>query len=255
MRMLGVDHGSENLMFLPRLDSDPLATIQAFLDRHTPEKPLIILDTLGKIRGTYGGNDAYGHDYTQMSALKHLVDDAPGSSLLVVHHSSKAEKTDFLDSVSGTQGLAGAADSVLVIKRNRGTGDATLHVTSRDAAEGEYAITMTDGVWQLDGDGLRDAAQRAQVRRQTSGLGDEMSALVETVGQHPEGIKASELATELEMNDNTVRSYLRRAVDAGRILNPQRGLYTPATNATSATLPSLDVAHVADVAHPQGPTP
>lgn len=255
MRILGVDHGPENLSFQPRLDTPAVAVIQAFLDRYGPEKPLIIVDTLGKVRGTYAGNDAYGHDYSQMSALKELVDDVPGSSLVVVHHSSKAEKADFLDSVSGTQGLAGAADSVLVIKRDRGTGDATLHVTSRDAAEGEYAVTMTDGQWQLDGDGLRDAAERATQRRQTAGLGDDMSRVIEAVNRHPEGIKASDLATELEMNDNTVRSYLRRAVDAGRILNPQRGLYTPATSATSATLPDLDVAHVADVAPLQEPTP
>lgn len=255
MRALGIDHGPDGLMFLPRLDTPAAAAIQAFLDRHGPDKPLVILDTLGKIRGTYGGNDAYGHDYTQMSALKDLVDAMPGSSLVVVHHTNKGEKTDFLDSVSGTQGLAGAADSILAIKRNRGTGDATLHVTSRDAAEGEYAVTMTDGVWQLDGDGLRDAAQRATQRRQTDGLGDDMTRLVETVGRHPEGIRPGDLAKSLDMHPGTVRSYLRRAADDGRILNPERGLYTPATTATTATIPSLDVAQVAVVTPPHETTP
>ena len=214
------------------------------------------MDTLGKVRGTYAGNDAYGHDYSQMSALKELVDDVPGSSSSSSTTPARPRRPTSSRLVSGTpEGLAGAADSVLVIKRDRGTGDATLHVTSRDAAEGEYAVTMTDGQWQLDGDGLRDAAERATQRRQTAGLGDDMSRVIEAVNRHPEGIKASDLATELEMNDNTVRSYLRRAVDAGRILNPQRGLYTPATSATSATLPDLDVAHVADVAPLQEPTP
>lgn len=237
MRMLGIDHGPDNLLFLPRLDTPAAAAIQAFLDRYGPEKPLIILDTLGKVRGTYGGNDAYGNDYTQMSALKNLVDEVPGSSLVVVHHSSKAEKADFLDSVSGTQGLAGAADSVLVIERSRNTGEATLHVTSRDAAEGEYAVSMTDGIWQLDGDGLRDAAERVTQRRQTAGLGDEMTTLIEAVSRHPEGITPKELAEQTDMDPSKVRLYLRRAVDAGRIENPHRGLYTPVTTDTSVTIP------------------
>lgn len=236
-RKLGIDHGPDGLMFLPRLDTPAVAAIRAYLDRHASDHPLVILDTLGKVRGTYGGNDAYGHDYSQMSALKDLVDAAPGSSLLVVHHTNKGEKTDFLDSVSGTQGLAGAADSILAIKRSRGTGDATLHVTSRDAAEGEYAVTMTDGVWTLDGDGLRDAAQRAQVRRQTSGLGDDMTRVIEAVNRRPEGATPKEVAEQLDMDPARVRLYLRRAVEADRIENPHRGHYTPVTTATSDTSP------------------
>ena len=229
MRMLGVDHGPENLTLQPRLDTPAVAVIQAFLDRHGPEKPLIILDTLGKVRGTYTGNDAYGNDYTQMSALKELVDDVPGSSLVVVHHSSKAEKADFLDSVSGTQGLAGAADSVLVIKRDRGTGDAALHVTSRDADEGEYAVTMTDGQWQLDGDGLRDAARRATQRRQTSGLGDVSQEVLQAVQDAPDGGMTPKTVAALipTLTNDGASTYLSRHAEAGRIRKVGRGKYAP----------------------------
>ena len=51
---------------------------------------------------------------------------------------------DFLDAVSGTQGIVGAADTVLVLKRERHDDRATLQVTSRDAAEGGYSFTLTD---------------------------------------------------------------------------------------------------------------
>lgn len=255
---IGVTTGSPNMMFMTTLVAPVLLTIKAFLERYSTDQPLVILDTLGKVRGTYGGSDAYGNDYSQMSALKDLVDAVPGSSLIVVHHTNKGEKSDFLDSVSGTQGLAGAADSILVIKRDRNNTDATLHVTSRDAVEGQYAVTLADGVWTLDGDGLQVASERAALRVITGGVGDDMAELVETVARFPEGIKPKDLATLLHMDDGTVRRYLRRALEAGRIASPKRGVYTPVTSVTSVTL--LDehrpkVTHETEVTHaPEGTT-
>lgn len=243
---LGVTAGSDRLILLPTLDAPVPLTIGAFLERNADRKPLVILDTLGKVRGTYGGNDAYGHDYSQMSSLKDLVDRVPGSSLIVVHHTNKGEKTDFLDSVSGTQGLAGAADSIIAIKRERGTGEASLHVTSRDAAEGEYAITLTDGTWQLDGDGLHQSSERAALRAVTGGLGDEMTDLVATVSKYPEGIRRQDIEQLFpQINAGTLGKNLRRAVEAGRLANPSRGLYTPAITATSATNYTPDTRDVA----------
>lgn len=255
LRTIGVTTGPDNLLLMP--DVDPaigaLPIIQTFLERYGDQKPMVILDTLGKIRGTYGGNDAYGNDYTQMSALKDLVDAVPGSSLIVVHHTNKGEKTDFLDSVSGTQGLAGAADSILVIQRERNSTEAALHVTSRDAAEGKYAMIQDGGTtWRIDGNGLQQASERAALQAVTGGVGDDMAELVATVSKYPEGIKPKDLATLLHMEDSKVRLYLRRAVDAGRIANPQRGRYTPVTTETSVTL--LDD-HRPEVTQVSGVTP
>lgn len=236
LRTLGApENGESGLVFLTTLQVSAPQVIRAFLDRHHGANPLIILDTLGKVRGVYNGNDAYQKDYGQMSMLKDAVDDHPGSSLIVVHHTRKAETADFLDSISGTQGLAGAADSVLVIRRERQTGEAVLHVTSRDAAEGEYAMTFTDGVWSLDGPSLSAASHAVERRRATAGLGDAMTELVNTVANHPDGISRKDLEPLVSMKPAQLGVYLRRAVDAGRLGNPSRGLYTPVTSVTSVT--------------------
>lgn len=235
LRTIGVEQGPAGLTFMTDLPAGAVATIDAFLDRHAHEQPLVILDTLGKVRGVYGGNDAYGKDYSQMTALKDLVDARPGSSLVIVHHTRKGEASDFLDSVSGTQGLAGAADSILVLRRERHADGATLNVTSRDAVEGEYAVTLNDGSWSLDGSSLREAAQAVEQRRATAGLGDEMAELVAVVNRHPEGIRRKDIETLLHLETGTVGKYLRRATDSGRIDNPKRGLYTPVTSVTSVT--------------------
>ncbi|MCR4526501.1 helicase RepA family protein [Kocuria rhizophila] len=235
LRTIGVEHGPAGLTFMTDLPAGPVPTIDAFLDRHAHEQPLVILDTLGKIRGVYGGNDAYGKDYSQMTALKDLVDARPGSSLLLVHHTRKGEASDFLDSVSGTQGLAGAADSILVLRRDRHADGATLHVTSRDAVEGEYAVNLADGSWTLEGASLLEAARAVEQRRATAGVGDPMADLVSKVHQYPEGAKAADLATLLGWEVSKVRTYLGRACEAGRIEKLQRGLYGPVISVASVS--------------------
>lgn len=245
-----MDDGPADLTFMTTVPAGAVATIGAFLERHGERNPLIVLDTLGKVRPVNGGNDQYQRDYQQMSVLKELVDAKPGSSLVIVHHTKKAETTDFLDSVSGTQGLAGAADSILVLRRSRHEQDATLNVTSRDAAEGEYAVRFDSatGTWALDGATLADSAQRVEERRATEGVGDEMAELVRVVNRHPEGIRRKDLESLVHMDSGSLGVYLRRATEAGRIANPKRGTYAPVTTATSVTIPGEWPPNVTDVA-------
>ncbi len=236
LRTIGVTTGPRGLFFMTEVPAGPIITISTFLERNAENKPLVILDTLGKVRGTYGGNDAYGNDYSQMSELKDLVDRHPGTSLIVVHHTNKGEKSDFLDSVSGTQGLAGAADSILLIQRDRQTESSTLHVTSRDAMEGQYALTLSNGTWNLDGSSLRDAAEAVRNRAATEGVGDDMAEAIALVNKYPEGMKPKDVAALLHWEDSKARLYLRRAYESGRIANPKRGIYTPVTTETSVTM-------------------
>lgn len=236
LSMLGVDGGGPDLMFLTALSAAPVATVAAYLERHAQDRPLVILDTLGKVRGRDGGNDQYGRDYSQMSALKALVDAVPGSSLIVVHHTNKGGREDFLEAVSGTQGLAGAADSILVIRRDRNQADGTINVTSRDAREGEYAVTFDGSRWHTVGADLAEAARAAESNRATAGVGDDMADLVAQVGHHPEGIRPKELATVLHWDDSKVRVYLKRAYEGGRIMRVKQGVYAPYPPVTPVTL-------------------
>jgi adenine/guanine phosphoribosyltransferase-like PRPP-binding protein len=57
-----------------------------------------------------------------MARAKALAD-AYSVPFIIVHHTRKLAATDFLDEVSGSQGLAGSADAVLVLKRLRGNAD------------------------------------------------------------------------------------------------------------------------------------
>ena len=84
--------------------------IAEFNGRHALAKPLVILDTLGKVKAPKRRNeDAYQADYALGTRLKNLADMVPGSTLLVVHHTRKAEALDFVDSVSQARRASPAA--------------------------------------------------------------------------------------------------------------------------------------------------
>jgi RecA-family ATPase len=202
-----------------------IATIRDYMAKHDGLDPVVILDTLGKVMPPAGNGSQYGHDYTVLSQLKATADAVPGSSLVIVHHTRKMDGGDFLDAVSGTQGIAGAADTVLVLKRERHDDRATLQVTSRDAAEGEYSLTMTEtGAWELDGSDLAAASQAAQESKATAGLGKNMTDVIEAIGRYPEGIAPRDLKV-LVPQVNNLDECLRRAVEANRIQKLSRGLY------------------------------
>ena len=159
----------------------------------------------------------------------------PGSGLLVVHHTNKGDSGDFVDAVSGTQGIAGSADSVLVLRRQRKSAEATLAVTGRDITEREIALMTTDGRWQLDGFTIDSATERVEERKQRGELGDKSIDVLQAVMSARQPVKAADIATTTGIHAEHVRQYLKRLVDAGRIQRSARGLYTTVTTVTSVT--------------------
>jgi RecA-family ATPase len=219
----------EGLEVVTRASStEALAIVDEFLRRHQHDAPLVIIDTFGKVKPPKASyEDSYQADYRIGGALKARIDDVPGGCLLLVHHTRKAESADFIDSVSGTQGIAGSADFVLVLARKRHCDDAVLSVTGRDIPENEYALTTRDGRWTLDGMDLMDAAAAVAKRRDSEHLGDRSVDALVFVNGRPLGTRPADLATHLGIGSNDAGTYLRRLHEAGRIGKRTRGIYTP----------------------------
>ncbi len=215
---------------------EALVVIAAFIERHATEKPLVILDTLGKVKRHKRPNeDSYLVDYEVGSQLKALADAVPGSTLLVVHHTRKAEAADFVDTVSGTQGIAGSVDFVLVLVRKRHENNATLSVTGRDIVEAEYALHADDGVlWRFDGEDLDSARENVQQRRAEASMGDRSMDVYLTVAAAAGPVTAHDVASQFEGMDNEAAGQcLRRLHASGYIHKISRGvfsLYPPSAN-------------------------
>lgn len=224
--------------------SNVLATIGAFLTEHATAAPVIVLDTLGKVAPpALPGENDYARDYRVGGSLKHLVDGVPGAALIAVHHTRKAASDDFLETVSGTNGLAGSADTVLVLRRDRNSPDGSLAVTSRDADEGEHAVHRVDAKWHLTGGSLAASSLALTTKRAAAGLGQDSARIVAYVNERPHGVRAADVVAAMpDLLPNTVRRTLARAEAAGRVAKHGRGTYIPVPSVASVPLSSLDFA-------------
>jgi hypothetical protein len=146
-----------------------------------------------------------------------------GATVLGVHHTRKAESEDFLESASGTNGLTGAADFVMVLQRRRTENNVLLKITGRDVAEASYDLLFDDGLWSPNGTGLSDAAEQAQGPR----LGPTMHSVVALVNSRTT-TTAADVSDLLGIEAATAGRYLRRLADEyGLITRAGRGCYAP----------------------------
>jgi len=235
-KVLGPEAAPTRLHVVTMLPEMPQAIelLDEWLTEH-PGTRLLIVDVLGKIRPAAGPQaDRYEHDYKVIGALKRLADEH-AVAVLVSTHTRKMGAEDVFDTVSGSVGLTGAADSTLVLRRARGETEGTLNVTGRDVPECEYALTFDapSGSWSLLGSGLVEAAARAAQVRASAGLGDDSAAVVAYIAEHPLGVRAGDVAQHMGWPDTKTGSYLSRLLDAGRIVRPSRGLYAPVESVES----------------------
>jgi len=126
----------------PRVEHHGLEALRRQLDTMKDVR-LVIVDTLAKMRVRPSGNGGslYSEDYDAIVQLKAIADEY-GIGVMVVHHTRKATSDDPLDLVSGSTGLTGAADTILILRRERGQAEASLFVTGRDVEEQEIALSM-----------------------------------------------------------------------------------------------------------------
>ena len=164
--------------------------IEAQLAEH-PHIRLVVLDTLQKVRRVSGSGMSYSSDYEDAGALKALAD-RNGICLLVVHHLRKMADDDPFNRLSGTNGLAGAADGTLILMRNkRQDGTATLYATGRDIEDVEEELEFADCQWSraVPQEQLRltlvvNALKKLLAEGEFRGTATELAAQLESQGSY-----------------------------------------------------------------------
>jgi hypothetical protein len=190
--------------------------IGVWLEQH-PDTRLVVIDVFARMRGVSPpGVSAYDADYNAVVRAKTIAD-RYGVPFVLVHHVRKADAADFLDTVSGTNGLAGAADSVLVLKRARGKADAVLHLTGRDIEEAEHAMKFTPahGLWELLEGPVLDYT-----------LGETRAAILAYLRKHG-AARPKQIAEALGLEQGNVRQTCGRMVADGQLNSDGAGLYLP----------------------------
>ncbi len=192
----------------PTLDDGGMTHLRGWLASHRNAR-LVIIDTFAKIRGASGAmnQNLYSGDYAAAGQIKRVADDF-GVAVVLVHHTRKAEAADPLDMVSGTNGLAGAVDTICVLKREVGRHDATLYLRGRDVPEADHALSFDAATcsWTL----LGDAAEY-----RTS---EERKAIIDLLRDAPDPMSPKAIAEALGKKPNNTRYLLHRMVKAGEVV-------------------------------------
>jgi RecA-family ATPase len=101
-------------------------------------KPVLVnIDVLAQVRKPTGNKQLYEADYEALTGLTRLAGEL-SLAIVVVHHTRKMASDDLMETVSGSFGISGAADAILILA-NKGTGT-VLDVRGRDVESRELAI-------------------------------------------------------------------------------------------------------------------
>lgn len=213
---------SEKLRFATdakQLGNGLIDQIKGFVTQY-PDTGLIIIDTLQKIRESAGERYLYGSEYDIIGVLKQLTDQY-NICLLLVHHTRKQKAEDKFEMISGTNGLAGAADGMFLMhKEERTSNDATIDISGRD--QQDQRLYLKRNIERLTW-----CCEKSEVELWKNPPDPVLEATAKIVSQERPEWKGSptELLNEigLDMKANVLSQRLN--VNAGRLFNEHRILY------------------------------
>lgn len=181
----------------------------AWLDAH-PDAAVVAIDTLQKVRPRSSGKrGAYEVDVDDLGRLQATFRDRR-VALVIVHHARKEASDDFVQSVSGTYGVTGSADAILVIRRKRLEAFGMLLTTGRDIPDAEVSVRFDEGRWTLAPEMLAQASfERAEVFK-----------AIETAGRP---IFPAAIAANLGMERTSVQHMVEKLVERGAVARTKGG--------------------------------
>jgi len=187
---------------LPDLSSGFDKVLDQLLAEH--KYVLVILDTFGAVLGKQAGKSIYREDYQEAIKLQKLAQ-RHGIALLILHHTNKGESSDVIARASGSHGLTGAVDSVLMLSRQKDY--ALLAARPRDAEESAYGLErLSSGAWRSRS--LADLNKVSLVEDDGDTLGGKQQEVLALLGQGPK--TRAEVAEALGINDEAARKRLER---------------------------------------------
>jgi len=113
-----------------RFDKGGVEALVKLIETETPK--IVVIDTLAKVRPTAGRNNVYESDYKALEPITEVANKYRCTILIVTHNRKGKAETDPLEQVSGSLGLTGAVDGVMIIDGNRSDKMYTLSLIGRD---------------------------------------------------------------------------------------------------------------------------
>jgi len=193
--------------------------LDIWLNQHK-DVGFVIIDTYARIKGKKSNNtDIYLEDYNELVKIKEVAD-SHNIGLLLIHHTRKEESEDIFDKVLGSTGITAAADTLIVLEKNKNV--VNLHVRGRDVEEAELALEFDSKTlsWMLVGDA-----------REYS-LTGERKVIVDLLRDKGCSMKLKDIADAIGKKSDNVRHLLEKSMEVmdGVIFQPKRGEYAIKTS-------------------------
>jgi RecA-family ATPase len=213
----------------PRMDQNGLELLEEKI-KSIPDTRLVIIDTVAKIRPPRPKNiSPYDYDYEVGSRLKAVADNN-SVNLLGIAHLRKTESEDRMDDISGTFGITGAADSILVLLRRTGQANAELRLTGRDVESAEYGLKFDSRTlsWNLIGK-MDDIKKTAHQQR-----------LYNAIKKYGHPVTPKELVKMTGLKYKFVANTLPKLIKQGKVTKAGYGKYIHLDNITGVSEESKD---------------
>ena len=177
------------------------------------------------MRPTRGNAETlYESDYRALLDV-HRLSNERGIGAAALHHTRKMEADDPIDTISGSLGLPGVADTCLILaKTPKGT---TLYVRGRDIEECERAIMFGSGncKWTLLGDA-------AEVHRS-----DGRKKILDALAKATDLMTPGEIEAATGIKRNSVDQFLLQMKASGEVVQIKRGHYCHPDHAAKHAIP------------------
>ena len=195
---------------LSRLDEGGLDDLRDWITEHDPA--LIIIDTFACVRPRKNRDTGTGYDadYIALAPLQELAGET-GVSIVVIHHLRKMAGDDPIDMISGTTGLTGAVDTILVLSRD--PNGITLYGRGREIEEIETALELDHGAWRILG-------PASEVRRS-----NERKAIIDVLAKADSPLGPKQVAEILGRDENNIKQLLFKMAQQHDVEKEKRGRY------------------------------
>jgi hypothetical protein len=178
---------------------------------HVARPRLVLLDTLANVR-PISTQEGYAQDYKALTDVHRIANDL-GIGVVALHHQRKVDAEDPLDTVSGTLGIVGCADTTLIL--SSGKGGKTLYVRGRDIEEAEHAVEFDAATCRWRILGSADDVRRSDTRKKI------LAALLE----HADVMGPREIAEASRLPESVVKVRLADMLRDGEVLKRGHGKY------------------------------
>ena len=179
-----------------------LIALIAYLKQY-PATGLVIVDTLFMF-SPMADTNKYADTYTPVSAIQKIATET-GVPIVLIHHTRKGARGDngegWADEGMGSQGINGACDTIILLKKPDGKPEGTMRIKGRDVEESCYNVIFDRDIctWRIIGEG---EIVRADPKAQA-----EILLLLENAGQ--EGMAPKEIQKALGLTPSATSNRLK----------------------------------------------